>query len=590
MKLLDHYQILVQSFKQQNKDIPITLPSLSEKLSCSIRNTKIVIRRLEEIGWIAWVPGKGRGNYSKIKLLANLDKLVIDEAMQLVGMKTIDESIAHVKSYGVSHQQQQEFIHWLFFTYSRQQQDYQSGMDQLHFPSYRPLPILDPNLVNRRSENHVMRHLYNQLIKYDEKRNEHVPELAHHWEHNDDYSEWLFHLRKGVSFHDGTELTAADVCYSFKRLQSPNSAYQWIVALMKSVTAVSPYKVKFTFQRSIPNFLHAVSSLGGSIVKNGSCDKNNLLPIGTGPFKVVENSSDKLTLEAFDPYFHTRPHLDRITMYFFPELYDNQKMLGEADDDRINFYQYPYQTATSTDFNQVTVIDRGSKVLSLNRKRGILSRDTMLREAIFHVLNPNDLIDELKGNRFTPASRMVSGEETDHSLVRDSSIGRDCLKKSNYNGEVLQLYSYTGAGNEQDAGWMKKRLHEMGINIELHILPYDQLYKLLLGEISDLLLGEQLADENIAYMYMAAFQGSHSLLSHHLAEQDKQGIATLISQNQTEKEFISSLKQVEERLCNQYGHIHIYRLKQYAIYPDYVEDIHINALGWVDYTKLWYNK
>jgi peptide/nickel transport system substrate-binding protein len=48
-----------------------------------------------------------------------------------------------------------------------------------------------------------------------------VPVLAESWESNADGSEWTFHVRQGVKFHDGSPLTAEDVVYSFKRLFDP---------------------------------------------------------------------------------------------------------------------------------------------------------------------------------------------------------------------------------------------------------------------------------------------------------------------------------------------------------------------------------
>ena len=61
------------------------------------------------------------------------------------------------------------------------------------------------------------------------------------------------------------------------------------------------YTVEFTLTYRNPFFLHLIASLGGSIVK---ANKPNV-PIGTGPFQVVTNNEDKLTLQAFEHYFGT---------------------------------------------------------------------------------------------------------------------------------------------------------------------------------------------------------------------------------------------------------------------------------------------
>lgn len=52
--------------------------------------------------------------------------------------------------------------------------------------------------------------------------------LAHHWESNDDGTQWVFHLRKGVRFHHKRELTAHDVVFTFNRLRN-RSMNEWLL-------------------------------------------------------------------------------------------------------------------------------------------------------------------------------------------------------------------------------------------------------------------------------------------------------------------------------------------------------------------------
>ncbi|SET64471.1 extracellular solute-binding protein, family 5 Middle [Salinibacillus kushneri] len=180
-------------------------------------------------------------------------------------------------------------------------------IDRLQFPSYRTLPVLDPALINRRTENHIMRHIFNQLVTYDEETNKHLPGLVHHWRHECNYTKWIFYLRKDVYFHHGNEMTADDVCYSFQRHRYNGSVYHWITSLIKKVIPLNKYTVQFELETSTPYFLHLVASLGGSVVPNDQIKNFHFLPIGTGPYQVRENNNEKLKLEAFKNYYHTRP-------------------------------------------------------------------------------------------------------------------------------------------------------------------------------------------------------------------------------------------------------------------------------------------
>jgi len=63
----------------------------------------------------------------------------------------------------------------------------------------------------------MVNQVYNRLLDKDSQFQVH-PELAESWQHNPAATQWTFHLRKGVKFHDGHELTSKDVVWTFKRL------------------------------------------------------------------------------------------------------------------------------------------------------------------------------------------------------------------------------------------------------------------------------------------------------------------------------------------------------------------------------------
>ncbi|KHF37942.1 SgrR family transcriptional regulator [Halalkalibacter okhensis] len=575
MKVIDHYHVLIQYLKETNHPIQTTIEQLSTILHCSIRNTKFILAKMQSLGWITWTPGRGRGNYSTISLEVEFESLVLEEAKKHT---SIDESIAFIQQYQLQDDVQRTYIYTLFseLQQGEKEKNREKG-DRLLFPSYRPLVVLDPYYVNRRSENHVMRHIYSQLVTYDEDRKTHIPHLAHYWTHSH-FSEWTFHLRKGVLFHNGKELIAPDVIYSFKRHLQPQSAYYWITHWIEQITSLDQYTVRFTLKKPVPFFLHFIASLGGSIVPKGYMNQ----PVGTGPFQVKEQTSYKLTLVNFQSYFHLRPLLDEVTMYFFPTLYDNQH--NNHFSESVNFYHYPYSGPKTDGLSQDTVIDKGSKLLTINMNSE-RTNDPYLRKAIYLALDPNKLIDDLKGNRFIPASRMDLHLEKQVNKERNTDEATDYLKMSSYNGETLTLYSYTGAGNELDGKWIQKRLADIGIRCSLHVYPYEELHERPLREQSDLLLGEQLADESMIYTYLSSLKGSHSLASHHLTDEVmKQLDDAFLDQH----DCLEILQRIEKQLSMSHHLIYLYRLQQFAIHEERLENIQLNALGWVDYTKLWY--
>ncbi len=324
--------------------------------------------------------------------------------------------------------------------------------------------------------------------------------------------------------------------------------------------------------------------MGGSILS--ATTPSTSVPIGTGPFQVIENTNNQLRLKVFASFFRTRPFLDEIMMYFFPQLYDNQSS-SVAERKPTNFYQYPYTNSTPH-YRQKTAVDNGSKLLTLNGDRGKLAKDPFLREAVFHLLKPEKMIKQLQGNRYAPASRLIQSTENASLLYRSVSSRKKLLNSSSYNGKTFHLYSYHGAGNELDGKWIQQELGNAGIKVALHFLPFEELVRQDLSK-ADMLLGEQLADESRLLTYLSFFHGSQSLAAHHLPDWNRERLECLTSEGLTEQAFIMRLQQEEANLCLTHYYVFLYRLKQYAMYPDYVESIEFNALGWVDYTKLWYD-
>jgi peptide/nickel transport system substrate-binding protein len=117
------------------------------------------------------------------------------------------------------------------------------------------------------------------------------PRLAVSWEPNSDSTQWTFHLRKGVKFHDGSSFDAEDVVYTFQRLIDPKvaSPSQPMLSFIskEGVEALDQHTVRFTFKKPIAEFPILMSTKHALIVPSGSsgetlASKGN----GTGAFMV----------------------------------------------------------------------------------------------------------------------------------------------------------------------------------------------------------------------------------------------------------------------------------------------------------------
>lgn len=133
---------------------------------------------------------------------------------------------------------------------------------------------LDPHVVFDVPMQMYMLNVYDNLYRYQGNPPELKPWLAESHEMSADGLTWTFKLRDGISFHDGSELTADDVVYSFQRVlglkRGPASAFLTYLK-PENVTAVDPLTVQFKLDTSYAPFLSAmplVSIVNADLVKS----------------------------------------------------------------------------------------------------------------------------------------------------------------------------------------------------------------------------------------------------------------------------------------------------------------------------------
>ena len=180
-----------------------------------------------------------------------------------------------------------------------------------------------------------------------------VPGLAESWEISSDGKTYTFHIRKGVKFHSGEELTAQDVVYTFDRMLDPatkalntdildfvEGASERMAGEADSTTglkALDAQTVQITLKEPFVPFLAIMASPQASILSEKFTrplgDKYGLSPettCGTGPFVLTEwTLNDHHTMTAFDDYWRGRSKLDRFVVKIVTDT-ETMRMLFES--------------------------------------------------------------------------------------------------------------------------------------------------------------------------------------------------------------------------------------------------------------------
>jgi peptide/nickel transport system substrate-binding protein len=165
---------------------------------------------------------------------------------------------------------------------------------------------LDMHFSSAISSRNVALHIYESLLTRDES-NAPIPELAERWTVSSDGLTYTFPLRKGVLFHNGKEMTSADVLASYQRYQKLGVDRKTIEPVV-SMSTPDRYTFVLKLRKAVPTFIEELSSFRVPIVimpaeetskPGGKTDPY----IGTGPYQFVEWVPDShVRLKRFDRY------------------------------------------------------------------------------------------------------------------------------------------------------------------------------------------------------------------------------------------------------------------------------------------------
>ena len=180
---------------------------------------------------------------------------------------------------------------------------------------------LDPHQTAESSSNTAMRQIYESLVMFNSKH-EITPMMAERWEVLEDGKAYKFYLRKGVKFHNGEEMTADDVVFTFKRATGPGTSLQALAGYIdpKGIEKVDDYTVILrTTQPMGTAFLASMNHPWASILNKKAVEAAGkdygMQPVGTGKFKFVSwDKGDKIVFEKFDGYYGEKPKINKMIL------------------------------------------------------------------------------------------------------------------------------------------------------------------------------------------------------------------------------------------------------------------------------------
>ena len=152
-----------------------------------------------------------------------------------------------------------------------------------------------------------------------------APGLAESWTSSEDALSYEFVLRKGAKFHNGEEVTAEDVKFSFERYRG--AANKLLKERVAAIEIADSRHIRFQLKQPWPDFLTFYVSATGAgwivpkkYVERVGEDGFKKAPVGAGPYKFVSfTPGQELILEAFDQYWRKTPAVKRLVLRLIPD-------------------------------------------------------------------------------------------------------------------------------------------------------------------------------------------------------------------------------------------------------------------------------
>jgi peptide/nickel transport system substrate-binding protein len=267
---------------------------------------------------------------------------------------------------------------------------------------------LDPHMTSAYASFQVLENVYDTLVQPAADLSM-EPALAESWDISDDNLTWTFHLRDGVKFHNGRDLVADDVVYSFQRVID-EGLNGWRFAAVESMDAPDDSTVVINLTQPSPNLLVSIAGFKGmaiipkEIVDDGTIGTH---PVGTGPFRFVSQSADQgIILEKNPDYWRADeglPKLDGIQFVQIPDAGTKLTALRTGEVDWID--EVPPQDIESLSAEDGITVGRvpggDYHYFALNENRQPFD-DVRVRQAIAMAINRDEITEAAQFGAATP--------------------------------------------------------------------------------------------------------------------------------------------------------------------------------------------
>ena len=340
-----------------------------------------------------------------------------------------------------------------------------------------PVTVLTPSMSTSAMCQMMNRSTHSTLIDIDPATEKFVPDLADSWTVSDTGTVLTFNLRKGVKFHNGTELKASDVVFTFAE-RLPKGAIAALAKTIVKTEALDDYTVKVTLSGSQQDILYTISSPCASIVSKKAVEKegNSGEKYGTGSYRIEAYvQGEYVRMVRFDDYFGEKPKTKELRWNIIVE--DSSRSLaletGEID--------VCYSPANSDipyirknkDLEVISVDGLNLYYIGFNTQAAPF-KDPKVRQAVAQAVNKQDAIKVAFEGYASPADNVMAPAVPLYTPVKgyeyNINNAKATLKQSSYPNGFKCTVWVDRVDEEQMCLVFKDNLAKIGIDMQVLLL------------------------------------------------------------------------------------------------------------------------